>query len=115
VRACDAADALDGLVIVQNPTMRLTAVAWGVSIGTVARAKKLSSEQRQAGRRKQRPLVLPRTPATSPAPPMPSTVPATPPVPPTVASARERLKEIVSEIGLDATFDLLVASEKVAA
>jgi hypothetical protein len=62
-----------------------------------------------------RPLVLPHKPSVPPALPVPSTVPATPPVAPTVMSARERLDQIVNEIGLSATLDLLAEGEKVAA
>ena len=108
VKACDAAEAVDGLAILGAPTLRLAATAYGVSVGSVARALRLSPEQRQAVRQGRRPLILPAIP---PAPP----VPATPPVPSVVMRPCERLREIVREIGLNATFDLLVASEKVAA
>jgi hypothetical protein len=114
-KACNAADVVDGLAVLQNPTLRLAATAYGVSIGSVARARRLTPEQRQAVRRGQRPLILPRAPTTPPTLPVPSTVPAIPPVPPITMSARERLDEIVSEIGLGATLDLLAATEKVAA
>ena len=50
-KACDAADAVDGLAILGNPTLRLAATAYGVSIGSVARALRLTPEQRQAVRR----------------------------------------------------------------
>ena len=60
-KACDAADAVDGLAVLQNPTMRLAAAAYGVSIGSVARARRLSPEQREAVRKGRRPLVLPAT------------------------------------------------------
>ena len=36
--------------------MRLTAAAWGVSVGSVARALRLTPEQRQAVRQGKRPL-----------------------------------------------------------
>jgi len=120
-KACDAADAVDGLAILGHPTLRLAATAYGVSIGSVARALRLTPEQRQAVRRNERPLILPRapsapsTPPVPPALPVPSTAPATPPVPPVVMGPRERLDEIVAEIGLSATLDLLAATEKVAA
>ena len=109
-KACDAADVLDGLAVVQNFTLRLTAAAYGVSIGSVARARRLTPEQRQAVRKGQRPLILP---ATSSAPPAP--VSAMPAAPPVIVGPRERLDEIVAEIGLSATLDLLAATEKVAA
>jgi hypothetical protein len=110
-KACDAADTVDGLAVLQNPTLRLVAAAYGVSVGSVARALRLTPEQRQAVRQGQRPLVLP-APSAVPVPPI---VPATPPVSPVVMGARERLAAIVNEIGLNATLDLLAASEKVAA
>src|SRR5215813_15292271 len=73
-KACDAADVVDGLAVIQNPTLRLAAAAYGVSLGSVARARCLTPEQRQAVKQGKRPLVLPRTPAAPP-------VPATPPIP----------------------------------
>jgi hypothetical protein len=113
-RACLAADIVDGFAVVQNPTMRLAATAYGVSIGSVARALRLTPEQRQAVRRGQRPLVLPRTPspATLPVPAIPVTTSVITPV---IVGPRERLAEIVNEIGLDATLALLANSERVAA
>jgi hypothetical protein len=114
-KACDAADAADGHVIVQNPTLRLLAAAYGVSISSVVLARRLSPEQRQAVRRGKRPLFVPHAPSSPPAPPMPSTVPATPPVPPVVMGARERLGKIVDEIGMNAVLDLLAANERTAA
>jgi hypothetical protein len=108
-KACDAADIVDGLAVLQNPTLRLAAAAYGISLGSVARARRLTPEQRQAVRRGERPLVLPRVPSAPPALPAPS------PIPPGTMGARERLKLIVAELGLDATLDLLAASERVAA
>ena len=113
-KACDAADVVDGLAKLRNPTLRLVAAAYGVSIGSVARARRLTPEQRQAVRQGKRPLILPRAPSAPPAP-VPA-IPAAPPViTPVIMGPRERLKEIVHEIGLNATLDLLAASEKVAA
>jgi hypothetical protein len=114
-KACDAADVVDGLAVLQNPTLRLAAAAYGVSLGSVARARRLTPEQRQAVRRGERPLVLPRKPSAPPALPVPTIVPAPSPVPPVTMGVCERLQEIVSEIGLNATLDLLAASERVAA
>ena len=111
-RACLAADIVDGLAALQNPTLRLAATAYGVSLGSVARARRLTPEQRKAVRQKRRPLVMPPTP---PALPTPSVAPATPSTPPVVMGPRERLDEIIAEIGWNATLDLLAASEKVAA
>lgn len=117
-KACDAADAYDGLVTLGNLTLKLVAAAYGISIGSVARALRLSPEQRQAVRQGKRPLVFPCSPSAPPAPPM-LPVPATPLVPPVstpvVLGPRERLDQIVSEIGWSATLDLLAATEKVAA
>jgi hypothetical protein len=110
-KACDAADVIDGLAVLQNPTLRLAAAAYGVSIGSVARARRLTPEQRQAVRKGQRPLILPATSSAPPAPPV-SAMPAAPPV---IVGPRERLDDIVAEIGLNATLDLLAATEKVAA
>ena len=109
VKACDAADAVDGLTKLQNPTIRLAAVAYGISTTYVGHALQLTPEQRQAVRQGKRPLVLPRKPR------VPTIVPAPLPAPPVTMSARERLQEIVHELGLDATLNLLAASERVAA
>jgi hypothetical protein len=114
-KACDAADVVDGLAVLQNPTLRLAAAAYGVSLGSVARARRLTPEQRQAVRQGKRPLVLPRKSPALPALPMPTVVPATPSISPVTMNVRERLKEIVREIGFEATLNLLAATEKVAA
>jgi hypothetical protein len=115
-KACDAADAVDGLVKLQNPTLRIAAVAWGVSVGSVARARRLTPEQRDAVRRGNRPLVLPRDPA--PLQPVITPAPAQLPAPPpeyAVANAWHRLNDVVAEVGLDTVFELLNAMEKDAA
>jgi hypothetical protein len=114
-RACDAADILDGSAVLQNPTIRLTAFAYSLSVGTVSRARRLTPEAREAVRRKERPLVLPRAPSTPPALPVPAVSPIPPVITPVIMGPRERLNEIVAEIGLSATLDLLAATEKVAA
>jgi hypothetical protein len=116
-KACDAADAADGRIIVQNLTLKLLAVAYGVSVGYVVHARRLSPEQRSAVRRGQRSLILPRAPATPSTPSVPPTAPVTPPVPPVVMDAKERLKKIIDELGADIVFDLLVATtnERIAA
>ena len=83
-----------------------------MSVGSVSRALRLTPEERQAVRQGKRPLIPPRTPAV---PPM-STIQAVPPViTPVIMGPRERLREIVRELGLDVTLDLLAATEKVAA
>ena len=94
-KACDAADLVDGLAMLQNPTLRVAAAAYGLSVGYVARALRLTPEQRHAVRRGKRPLNLPSTPS--------------------VSGARERLKEIVAELGADGVLNMLAAMEKVAA
>lgn len=111
-RACNAADVVDGLAILQNPTLRLAAVAHGVSLGSVARARQLTPEQRQAVRQGKRPLVLPRTPA---APPVPTIVPTTPLAPPVTMGVEKLLAAIVEKIGVEGVLNMLAANEKVAA
>jgi hypothetical protein len=113
-KACDAADVIDGLAVLQNPTLRLAAAAYGVSIGSVARARRLTPEQRQAVRRNERPLILPRAPSAPPALPV-SIAPATPPVPPVIMGARDKLAEVIAEIGADGVLNMLAAMEKAAA
>src|SRR5262245_29951595 len=98
-KACDAADFVDGLAVLQNPTLRLAAAAYGVSMGSVTRARRLSPDQRQAVRAGQRPLVLP-----SRAAPVPTiiTSPAAP-----VMCPQEALSWVVSQIGIDRTLNLV--------
>jgi hypothetical protein len=116
VKACDAADAADGRIIVQNLTLKLLAAAYGVSVGYVVHARRLTPEQRQAVRRGERSLILPRAPSAPPALPVPSTVLArTPVINPVIMSPRERLDAIVAEIGTDGVLNMLAAMEKVAA
>jgi len=112
VRACDAADLVDGLSVLQNHTLRLAAAAYGVSLGSVARARRLTPEQRLAVKQGKRPLILPRTPA---APPVPAIVPAMPPVPPVTMGVEKLLAAIVDKIGVNGVLDLLAVSERVAA
>jgi hypothetical protein len=69
----------------------------------VANARRLSPTQRQAVGNGQRPLVLPRA------------APANPPIPPVVPSPRERLDELVADVGFDNVLTMLVAAEKTAA
>jgi hypothetical protein len=101
VKACCAADAVDGLTVLQNPTIRLVAAAFGVSIGSVARARRLTPEQRQAVKQGRRPLVLPRMPSVPPLP-----LAARP-----IVGPQERLAAIVDEIGFDRTVNLLHSFE----
>jgi hypothetical protein len=113
-KACDAADAADGLIVLQNPTLRLAAAAYGVSLGSVARARRLTPEQRQKVRDGQRPLVLPYA---LPTPLMPSfkPVPSFAPVSPITMGVEKLLAAIVEKIGINGVLDLLAASERVAA
>jgi hypothetical protein len=107
-KACEAADIVDGLAVLQNHTMRLAAVAYGVSLGSVARARRLTPEQRIAVKQGKRPLVLPHTPAASP---VPTIVP--PSVPP--VAMETMLTAIVKKIGIESVLNMLAAHEKVAA
>jgi hypothetical protein len=96
VRACDAADVCDELVILSRPTLHVAAVAYGVSLWTVARARRLLPQERDQVRKGKRPIVPPRTPVPFPV------------MPPTAADVRARLLNLVDEIGgVDATLDLL--------
>jgi hypothetical protein len=110
-KACDAADAVNGLTKLGNPTVRVAAVTWGICTSLVARALRLTPAQREAVRRGERPLVLPRDPSVPATLP---TAPATPPAPLVVMGARERFTAIVDEIGIDTALALL-ATEKIAA
>ena len=97
VRACDAADACDGLVILGSPTLHVAAVAYGISLWTVARARRLPLQERDQVRKGKRPIVIPRTPA--PFPVMPA------------VDVKTRLFSIIGEIGgVDATLDLLATA-----
>jgi hypothetical protein len=84
VRACGAADLLDGLAVLL-PTLRLAAKVSGISVSSVTRARRLTPEQRDAVRR-ERPLSLPRR-----------------------MSPQELLSQIVDEIGFDRVQNLLWA------
>ena len=92
VAACDAADLVDALTRLQNPTIRVAAVACDVSQSYVVAALRLSSAQRDAVRRGERPLVLPPLKAL-PAP----------------MSVEERLADIVSDVGLATAYTALQA------
>jgi hypothetical protein len=94
-RAVIAADILDGLMILQNPTVSIVAAALGVSASSVANARRLTPEQRDAVRKGRRPLVLPAKPAPSRLPP------------PAPVSVREKLAEVVAEVGVNTTIDMI--------
>ena len=82
-KACDAADCLDGITTLVNPTLRVVAYAYGVSVSYVAAAQRLSPGQRDAVRKNWRPLILPRLPSEAPALPSP----------------KERFADAVNELG----------------
>jgi hypothetical protein len=99
VAACDAADMVDALTRLQNPTIRVAAVACGVSQSYVVAALRLSPAQREAVRRGERPLVLPPLKAL-----------------PTPVSVQAKLADVVTEVGgVDATINMLMALDRVAA
>jgi hypothetical protein len=85
--ACAAADVLAGVGPLRI-TRSLVALKHGVSTSSVARAQRLTPEQRDAVRRGERPLVLP-----------------------VIEGPQQRLAAIVDEIGLDRTLNLLNAFE----
>jgi hypothetical protein len=89
VKACDGADVLDGLTTLQNLTAKLVAAALGISLSSLAAARRLTPAQRNEVRRGHRPLVLP---------PKPVPLPLPPPV-----SAEERVAEVVAEFGVATT------------
>src|SRR5262249_23545629 len=108
-KACDAADVVDGLAVLQNLTLRLVAAAYGVSMSSVVHARRLTPEQRQAVKRSKRPLVLPRTPA---APPVPAIVPGSVP---RVMEVEKLVAAAVGMVGVNGVLDLLAAKERIAA
>jgi hypothetical protein len=91
--ACDAADLVDGLAKLQNPTIRIAALAYGVSQSYVAAALRLSPLQRSAVRNGWQPLLPHFMPGPKPDP-------------------KKKLAEVVAEIGVDRTLTLLAANEK---
>ena len=95
VRAVLGAEILDGRIPLMNPTIGMVAQAAGVSASYVAAARRLSPDQRQAVARGLRPLVARRA-ATS------------------ALSVEQRLRMIVSELGIGGTLEALAALEKVA-
>jgi hypothetical protein len=94
--ACDAADMVDARIRLQNPTIRVAATACGVSQSYVVAALNLTPDQRDAVRRRERPLVLPRPTKALP-----------PPV-----TAQAKLAELVTEVGtVDGVIEMLVRLE----
>jgi hypothetical protein len=92
VGACDAADLVDALTRLQNPTVKVAATACGVTQSYVVAALRLSPVQRDAVRRGQRPLISPSVKAL-PAP----------------VSVEARLADIVHDVGLTTTCTALQA------
>lgn len=92
-RACVAADIMIGRFTLP-PTVDVLAKLYEVSPCSIRRAAQLDDDQRAAVCRGERPLVPPRpAPATSEGGP------------------QKRLASIVTEIGLEATFNLLAEHE----
>jgi hypothetical protein len=90
-RALLGADILDGITLLQNLTTTQVAAAVGVSPSYVQAARRLAPLERAAVEHGQRPLIQPRATRT--------------------ADPVERLAEIIAEIGVDQTLDLLAVSE----
>jgi hypothetical protein len=61
VKACDAANVLDGVAMLQNLTLKLVSTAFSVSVSSIVTAQRLMPDQRTAVRRGERPLTLPAT------------------------------------------------------
>ena len=99
VAACNAADLVDGLTQLLNPTIKVAAVACDVSQSYVVAALRLSPVQRDAVRRRERSLASPPVKAL-PAP----------------VNAKAKLVEVMTELGgVDATIEMLVTLERATA
>jgi len=85
VKACEAADVLDGIATLQNLTLRVVAFAYEVSVASVSAARRLTPAQRQDVREGWRPLILPRFASDVLAQPSPS--------------PKERFADLVTELG----------------
>jgi hypothetical protein len=108
--ACDAADLTNGNTMLVNPTLRLVAFAFGISVWSVIRAQKLTPEQRNAVRTGQRPLVIPKR-RLAPNP-LVGPIPAIDPVINSVLDPHQLLDQVVAQIGLNATLDQLAIYER---
>jgi hypothetical protein len=108
-KACDAADALDGLITLVNPTLRLVAFAWGISVSYVVAAHPLTPAQRDEVRKEWRPLIWPRLTADD-VPALPSQLAADDIA--ALPSPQERFVDIVNEIGLAGALDQLAEIER---
>jgi hypothetical protein len=92
-RALLVADIAEGTVTLSDMSVRQIAAVVDVSVAYAHTALHMPSAEREKVRRGLRPLIQPKPPATP-------------------RSPRERINEIVCEIGLDATLTLLAASEQ---
>jgi hypothetical protein len=110
VRAVVGADILDGRVSLQNLTGKLVAQAQGISTTYLAAARRLSPAQRDAVRRGERPLIPPK-----PAKPALAAQLAAPFPPAIVAETpKQRLHNIVDEIGVTEALTLLAEIDRAA-
>jgi len=100
-RAVDAADAVDGFIVIKNPTTRLAAHAYGVSVGSVARALRLPPEEREKVRQERRSLVLPRFSPVQP-------------VMPPIAPPHQKASIVPTINGTAVNFERLIEMAKVA-
>jgi hypothetical protein len=97
VKACDAADVLDGLATLENLTLRVVAFAYEVSVASVSAARRLTPAQRQAVRNGWCPLVLPRLASD----------------PPSLPTPQQRFAGVVSELGgIASALDALAVIER---
>jgi hypothetical protein len=85
--ACDAADLVDGLTRLQNPTIKVAGITCGVSYSYVVAALRLSPTQRDEVRQGKRTLTPSSGWKVLPAP----------------VTAEVRIAEVVSEFGMIAT------------
>jgi hypothetical protein len=90
--ACNAADCSDGQVLLVNPTLKVLATAYNVSVAYITAAKRLSADERDAVRRGERPLIIPR--------PAPQT-----------ASPTELVGALVDEFGVEVVLSCVAEHE----
>jgi hypothetical protein len=103
VRACMAADLVEGRIRLQRqkPTQKVAALLCNISAASVARACRLSIDERQRVKEGTRPLVLP------PVKPTPKPVP----VPPVTMDAKARMLELVDALGVDQVLTLMAEAD----
>jgi hypothetical protein len=95
-RALLGVDIIEGTTSITDLSHKQIAATVGGSLGYLNAALRLTSVEREAVRHGLRPLIEPRIPTAQP-------------------TARERLAEIVDEIGVDATLAMLAGDERAAA